>query len=43
MSREFTELLVVYTKGFFEELGYSVSEEDVLSGLVSFKFIKKLK
>jgi hypothetical protein len=43
MSQEFTELLVVYTKGFFEELGYSVSNEDVLPGLVSFKFIKKLK
>ena len=43
MSSEFTELLVVYTKGFFEELGYSVSGEDVLPGLVSFKFIKKLK
>ena len=43
MSHEFTELLVVYTKGFFEELGYMVSSEDVLSGLVSFKFIKKLK
>jgi len=43
MSPEFTELLVVYTKGFFEELGYMVSSEDVLSGLVSFKFIKKLK
>ena len=43
MSREFTELLVVYTKGFFEELGYVVSDEDVLSGLISFKFIRKLK
>ena len=43
MSPEFTELLVVYTKGFFEELGYMVSSEDVLSGLVSFKFIKKMK
>ncbi len=43
MSREFTDLLVVYTKGFFEELEYAVSEEDVLPGLVSLKFIKKLK
>jgi hypothetical protein len=43
MSHEFTDLLVVYTKGFFEELGYVVSDEDVLAGLVSFKFIKKLK
>jgi len=43
MSREFTDLLVLYTRGFFEELGYVVSEEDVLPGLVSIKFIKKLK
>ena len=43
MSREFTDLLVVYTKGFFDELGYVVSDEDVLLGLVSFKFIKKMK
>jgi len=43
MSGEFTELLVGYTKGFFEELGYVVSEEDILPGLVSFKFIKKMK
>ena len=43
MSREFTDLLVVYTKGFFEELGHVVSEEDILPGLVSFKFIKKMK
>jgi hypothetical protein len=43
MSREFTDLLVVYTKGFFDELGYVVSDEDVLPGLVSFKFIKKMK
>ena len=43
MSREFTDLLVVYTKGFFDELGYVVSDEDVLPGLVSFKFIQKMK
>ena len=43
MSIELTDLLIVYTKGFFEELGYSVSEEDVLPGLISIKFIKKLK
>jgi len=43
MIAEFTELLVMYTKGFFEELGYAVSYEDVLPGLISFKFIKKLK
>jgi hypothetical protein len=42
MSREFTELLVVYTKGFFEELGYVVSEDDVLPGLISLKFLKKM-
>ena len=43
MDHEFTDLLVVYTKGFFEELGYTVSSEDVLPGLVSFQFIKKMK
>lgn len=43
MDKEFTDLLVVYTKGFFEELGYAVSSEDVLPGLVSFQFIKKMK
>lgn len=43
MDKEFTDLLVVYTKGFFEELGYAVSSEDVLPGLVSFHFIKKMK
>ena len=42
MSSEFTELLVLYTKGFFEELGYVGSEEDVLPGLISLKLIKKL-
>ena len=43
MSHEFTELLVVYTKGFFEELGYKVFNEDILSGLISFKFRKTMK
>lgn len=43
MSREFTMLLVVYTKGFFEELGYVVSGEDVLPGLISLSFIQKRK
>ena len=43
MSNEFTDLLVMYTKGFFEELDYNVSEEDVLPGLISLKFLKKLK
>ena len=42
MSTELTELLVMYTKGFFEELNYSISKEDVLPGLISIKFIKKL-
>jgi hypothetical protein len=42
MSTELTELLVMYTKGFFEELKYSISEEDVLPGLISIKLIKKL-
>jgi len=42
MSAEITELLVMYTKGFFEELGYDISSEDVLQGLVSFNFIKKM-
>lgn len=43
MSHEFTELLIMYTKGVFDELGYIVSDEDILPGLVSFKFIRKLK
>ncbi len=42
MSGDITELFVLYTRGVFEELGYSVKDEDVLPGLVSFKFIKKL-
>ena len=42
MSSEFTELLVMYTRGFFEELGYTVSDEDVLPGLASLKYIKKM-
>ena len=42
MDPEFTDLLVMYTKGFFKELGYTASHEDVLPGLVSFKFLKKL-
>lgn len=43
MDLELTELLVVYTKGFFEELEYGVMDEDVLPGLVSFKYMKKYK
>jgi hypothetical protein len=43
MSSEFTELLVMYTKGIFEELGYDASDEDVLPGLISIKFLKKMK
>ena len=42
MGPELTDLLVMYTKGFFEELGYTVTHEDVLPGLASFKFLKKL-
>ncbi len=42
MSGDITELFVLYTKGVFEELGYSVNDEDTLPGLVSFKFIKTL-
>ena len=42
MSGDITELFVLYTRGVFEELGYSVNDEDVLPGLVSFKFIKTL-
>ncbi len=42
MSRDVTDLFVLYTRGVFEELGYSVNDKDVLPGLVSFKFIKTL-
>lgn len=42
MSGDITELFVLYTRGVFEEWGYSVNDEDVLPGLVSFKFIKTL-
>ncbi len=41
MTENVTQLLVLYTRGLFDELGYSVNEEDVLPGLVSFRFIKK--
>ena len=41
MTEDVTKLLVLYTRGLFEELGYSVNEEDVLPGLVSFRFLKK--
>ena len=40
MTLDITELLVLYTRGVFEELGYSVKDEAVLPGLVSFTFIK---
>lgn len=40
MSRNVTELFVLYTRGVFDELGYSVKDEDVLPGLVSFTFLK---
>jgi len=42
MPMSVTELFVLYTRGVFEELGYSINEEDVLPGLISFKFIKRL-
>jgi hypothetical protein len=42
MSTGLTDLLVLYTKGVFEELGYSTSEEEALPGLVFFKFLKTL-
>jgi hypothetical protein len=42
MSQIFTDLLVMYTRGIFEEIGYAVSEEDVLPGLISLRFMKKL-
>ncbi|RLD92241.1 MAG: hypothetical protein DRI93_06895 [Aquificota bacterium] len=41
MSEVLTELLVVYTKGFFEELGYACESEDVLPGLVYMEFLRK--
>jgi len=41
MSDAFTDLLVVYSHGFFEWLGYSVVEEEVLPGLVSLRFIRQ--
>jgi len=43
MSEMFTELMVSYVKGVFEELGFSENERDVLRGLVSLKFLGKLK
>ena len=43
MSTQYTDLLVVYTKGIFDELGYDASDEDVLPGLISIKFLKKMK
>jgi hypothetical protein len=42
MSTNMTELLVLYTKGIFKELEYSTNEEEVLPGLVYFKFLKTL-
>lgn len=43
MSTDVTKMLALYTKGIFQELGYSINEEDILSGLISFKFLKTLK
>jgi len=42
MSSDVTDLFVLYTRGVFEELGYSVNDEDILPGLISFKYIKTL-
>lgn len=42
MSLELTELLVVYLEGLFSELGYGVSEKDTLSGLLFFRFLRKM-
>jgi len=41
MPMGITDLFVLYTMGVFDELGYSVKDEDVLPGLVSFKFLQK--
>lgn len=41
MTENVTQLLVLYTRGLFEGLGYSINEEDMLPGLVSIKFLKK--
>jgi len=43
MSEEFTELLVNYVVGVMEELGFAENERDILRGLVSLKFLGKLK
>ena len=43
MSTSMTEMLVLYTRGIFTELGYSETEENILPGLVSLKFLKTLK
>jgi hypothetical protein len=43
MSKEFTELMVSYIQGLLEELGFTENERDVLRGLVSMKFLGKLK
>ena len=43
MTETFTELMVSYIKGVFEELGFNENERDVLRGLVSLKFLGKLK
>ena len=43
MSPQFTDFLVMYTKGIFGELGYDISDEDVLPGLISVNFLKNIK
>ena len=43
MSLEFTNLLLMYTKGLFEELEYASTHEDVLPGLIFLQFLKKMR
>lgn len=43
MGETVTELLALYTKGVFKELGYSVNQEDILPGLLSLRFLKTLE
>ena len=43
MSLEFTNLLLMYTKGLFEELEYVSTHEDVLPGLIFLQFLKKMR
>jgi hypothetical protein len=42
LSSKLTDLLVMYTKGIFEEMGYTATVEEILPGLVFFRFLKTL-